>query len=189
MRPCRRPWSVHATMELHTPVGGQACATAAQANRWAAAWNLLLGRVVPSMVSGMTACVTPWSRHRGPPTRAPSPERLAGRPEVDRQRPPTALSVGAGVGRRCRSGGTSCATIRLPGKLPTDQRSTKGSLSGATPPTPWSHATSRRGPAPAKFAEISVGGRLQRHLPRMAAVANTLPPPMHACCSLIRRSR
>ena len=36
-----------------------------------------------SMVSGMAACVTPWSRRRGLPTRAPSPERLAGRLEVD----------------------------------------------------------------------------------------------------------
>eukprot|EP00966_Prymnesium_polylepis_P004050 92550-Prymnesium_polylepis.1 len=43
-----------------------------------------------SMVSGMAACVAPWSRHRGPPTRAPSPERLAGRPEVGRRRRPTA---------------------------------------------------------------------------------------------------
>ena len=50
--------------------------------------------------------------------RPTSPVRLAGRPEVDRQRPPTALSVGAGVGPRRRSGGTSCATIRLPGAGP-----------------------------------------------------------------------
>ena len=34
-------------------------------------------------------------------------------------------SVGAGVGRRRRSGATSCATIRLPGKLPTDEEVSK----------------------------------------------------------------
>ena len=77
------------------------------------------------MVSGMAACVTPWSRRRGPPTRAPSPERLAGRLEVDRRRRPTALSVGAGVGRRRRSGATSCATIRSAGQLPTDKEVSK----------------------------------------------------------------
>ena len=45
---------------------------------------------VHSTAFGMAAWDAPWPHHRGPPTRAPSPERLAGRPEVDRQRPPTA---------------------------------------------------------------------------------------------------
>jgi hypothetical protein len=85
-----------------------------------------------SMVSGMGACDAPWSRRPGPPTRAPSPKRLASRPEVDRRRRPTDLARGAGVGPRRRSGATSCSTA----KLSADQTSTEDSFQVRSPPNP-----------------------------------------------------
>ena len=72
---------------FHTPRGGRASLTGRppQPPRGSRNWSRAY-----SMASGIAACDAPWSRRRGFPTRAPSPERLAGRPEVGRRRRPTA---------------------------------------------------------------------------------------------------